>query len=150
MSSTDPFSWGAETLERAGGGRSRPRASRRRVSLLGARAQAVVVDGLVLVAPLFAIVYLLSRAFPHLGFAASIGGSSGSGLHVGVSAALVVSALSLSYFFVFEALRGQTIGKRLARIHVRAAGGGPAGLNAISARTVLRLIDGLAVYLVGA
>jgi len=153
----DSFSWGAETLER--GGRSRRRSSgqrrglssSRRTSLLSARASAVILDGLVLLVPVFAIAFLLSLVFPHHGFFFYSTGSSGSAdVRLGLPGALVVSALSLSYFFLFEALRGQTIGKRAKGLRVQAADGGAAGLNAISARTVLRLIDGLALYAVGA
>jgi RDD family len=47
-------------------------------------------------------------------------------------------------------VRGQTIGKRAMGLWVRAASGGRASLNSISARTVLRLIDVLPFfYLLG-
>jgi uncharacterized RDD family membrane protein YckC len=158
MSSNDSFSWGAESLSRSGpeGRRSRRRAkpvSATR-SLLALRAEAVIIDGFVLLVPVLLCVYLLSLAFPHHGFFYTHAGAvarSGSYASFGLSlpGALVVSSLSLSYFFVCEALRGQTIGKRRRGLRVRAASGGPAGLNAVSARTVLRLIDGIAIYLVG-
>jgi uncharacterized RDD family membrane protein YckC len=155
MGTNDSFSWGAESLDR-GGGRQRRVATRssRRLSLLGARAAAILIDGLVLIVPVFGIAYVLSLVFPHHGFfftsTGSGGSSAGAGFRLGLPGALVISALSLSYFFLFEALRGQTIGKRSMALRVQSAAGGPPGLNAISARTVLRLIDGLAVYLVGA
>jgi uncharacterized RDD family membrane protein YckC len=161
MSPNNSFTWGAESLARGGGSGRRGRSARssaRRMSLLGARAAAIVVDGLVLLVPLLAVAYALSIAFPHRGFfftTASNGSLAGTsqisaGFHIGASGALVISALSLGYFFLFEALRGQTIGKRAMGLRVQSAGGGAAGLNAISARTVLRLIDGLVLYLVGA
>jgi uncharacterized RDD family membrane protein YckC len=157
MGTNDSFSWGAETLER--GGRSRRRSSGRRrglssstrTSLLSARAAAVLLDGLVLLVPVFAVAFLLSLVFPHHGFFFHSTGPSGSAnVRLGLPGVLVISALSLSYFFLFEALRGQTIGKRRMGLRVQSAEGGPAGLNAISARTVLRLIDGLVFYAVGA
>lgn len=150
MSTSDSFSWGAETLDRAGRGHRRTLGASRRTSLLAARAMAVIVDGFVMIGPLVGIVYALSRLFPDRGFSLSTNASSTVGLRVGASAALVGSALALSYFFLCEALRGQTVGKRRMGLRVLAAKGGPAGLNAISARTVLRLIDGLVFYLVGA
>jgi len=120
MSSSDSFSWGSDSLTRSGPeGRRRRRCvkpSTATRSLLALRAEAVIIDGFVLLVPVLGC----------------------------------VSALSLSYFFVYETLRGQTIGKRRRGLRVRAAGGGPARPNAVSARTVLRLIDGLAIYLVGA
>lgn len=80
----------------------------------------------------------------------STGPSGSANLRLGLPGVLVISALTLSYFFLFEALRGQTIGKRRMGLRVQSAEGGPPGLNAISARTVLRLIDGLVFYAVGA
>lgn len=127
------------------------------MSLLGSRAVAILIDGLVLVVPVFASTYVLSLVFPHDGFffhssgrAGSPAGASGIGTQLGLPGALAVCTLSLSYFFVFEAVRGQTIGKRSMGLRVQSADGGAAGLTAISARTVLRLIDGLLLYLVGA
>jgi uncharacterized RDD family membrane protein YckC len=125
---------------------------------MGARMAAVIIDGLVLVVPAFGAAYLLSLAFPHHGFffsksgaAVSGTGSAGTSYRLALPGWLVISALSLSYFFIYEALRGQTIGKRAMRLRVRSASGGPAGLNAISARTVLRLLDALPfLYLLGA
>jgi uncharacterized RDD family membrane protein YckC len=152
MSANDSFSWGAETLDRTGG-RRRERKASRRWSLLGARMAAIVIDGLVLLVPVLAIDYLLSLLSPHDGFFFSrseSGTSTSFELRLGLPGALVVSALSLSYFFLYESLRGQTIGKRRMGLRVRSASGGPAGLNAISARTVLRLIDGFGFYLLGA
>jgi uncharacterized RDD family membrane protein YckC len=118
---------------------------------------ALIIDGLVLVVPVFAVAWMLSVAFPYHGFFFSKSGVSVSGTgattsdyKLGLPGFLVVSALSLSYFFLFEALRGQTIGKRAMGLRVRSASGGRAGLNAISARTVLRLVDALPFfYLVG-
>jgi uncharacterized RDD family membrane protein YckC len=158
MSTNDSFTWGAEALDRGrrrrarrSSGRRRGLDSSKRTSLLSARAAAVIIDGLVLVVPVFAIAFALSLIFPHRGFFFYSTGSSGSSnVRLGLPGALVVSALSLSYFFLYEALRGQTIGKRAKGLRVQATEGGPAGLNAISARTVLRLIDGLVFYGVGA
>jgi uncharacterized RDD family membrane protein YckC len=158
MSTNDSFSWGAESLTR----RERRRRARgdatRRSSLLGARAAAVIVDGFILVVPVFALAYLLSLAFPHRGFffvstsSSDYRGSTSAafGLQIGLSGSLVISALSLSYFFMFEATRGQTIGKRLQGLRVQSAHGSRAGLTAVAARTLLRAIDGLVFYLLGA
>ena len=125
------------------------------MSLIGARGVAVLIDGLVLAIPVFGLAWLFSLAFPHYGFFFSESAASGSGVHartqLGASGILLVSALSFSYFFVLEAVRGQTVGKRAMGLHTRSVSGGPAGLNAISARTILRLIDSLpAFYILGA
>ena len=56
-------------------------------------------------------------------------------------AGLLAIALWLTYFFVAEAVTGQTIGKRMTKLRVVMRDGRPAPANAIAARTVLRLID---------
>jgi uncharacterized RDD family membrane protein YckC len=157
MSTTESsFSWGADTLSRGEGRSRRARSATRSQSLLRLRASALIVDGLVLGVPAFAIDFLLSLAFPHHGFffarsgVATTGASTTSAYTMGLPGWLVISALTLSYFFLFEALRGQTIGKRAMGLRVRSASGGAAGLNAISGRTVLRLVDVLPfLYLLG-
>jgi uncharacterized RDD family membrane protein YckC len=119
---------------------------------------AVIIDGLVLIIPVFAVAWVLSLAFPHHGFFfsksaafAPTPGSTTTHYKLASPGLLVVSVLSLSYFYLCEALRGQTIGKRAMGLRVRSASGGPPGINAISARTVLRIIDALPFfYLVGA
>jgi uncharacterized RDD family membrane protein YckC len=158
MGTNDSFSWGAESLTRSER-RQRARGdSRSGSALLGGRAVAVIIDGLVLLVPVLAVAYLLSLAFPHRGFffvsasSTDYEGSSSAefGLRLGLSGALVISAISFSYFFLFEAARGQTIGKRLRGLRVESARGGRAGLTSVAARTLLRAIDGLFIYLLGA
>jgi uncharacterized RDD family membrane protein YckC len=100
---------------------------------------------------------VLSITFPHHGFffskhavSVSSSGARTTNHRLGLPGFLVISAMSLSYFFLYEALRGQTIGKRAMRVRVCSVSGGRAGLNAISARTVLRFIDALPFfYLLG-
>jgi uncharacterized RDD family membrane protein YckC len=64
----------------------------------------------------------------------------------------VLVAIGLAYFFVCEALWGQTIGKRIIGLRVLMLDGRPAGATAVATRTILRLLDdsplGLGVYLV--
>jgi uncharacterized RDD family membrane protein YckC len=153
MSADESFSWGADTLGRQS---VRPRRGATRVagrtSLLRARANAVIIDGLILLVPTLAAAWLLSLAFPHHGFFLARTASHGrASLSFGPPGWLVITALSLSYFFVLESVRGQTIGKRRMGLRVRTVAGGHPGPNAISARTVLRLIDVLpALYMLGA
>jgi uncharacterized RDD family membrane protein YckC len=56
---------------------------------------------------------------------------------------------ALYYYFAMESGNGQTLGKRAMKIRVVDMDGQPAGMRAIGLRTVLRVIDGLAAYLVG-
>ncbi|MBA3808495.1 MAG: RDD family protein [Solirubrobacterales bacterium] len=147
------FSWGADTFARSGARVPRSRDSGHS-SLMGARMAAVLIDGVVVLVPALAIAYLLSLAFPHHGLFISDSGAaprSSPGVHfvLPAPALLLITALSLGYFFVCEAVWEQTLGKRVMHLRVRSAAGAAAGLNAISARTVLRLIDGLGFYLVG-
>jgi uncharacterized RDD family membrane protein YckC len=146
------FSWGADTLsrDRRWGRRKRSRSTRSR-SLLNLRASAVIIDGLVLLVPGLLLDYLLSLVFPNHGFFIAPSQSANGSYYFGIEppGLLVLMALWLSYFFLYEAVRGQTIGKRAMGLRVHSASGGPAGLNAISGRTVLRLIDGAFLYLIG-
>jgi uncharacterized RDD family membrane protein YckC len=54
---------------------------------------------------------------------------------------LVFLALSLIYFFLCEATIGQTIGKKAMKLRVMTRDGRAPTVNAVSVRTVLRLID---------
>src|SRR4051794_7592785 len=62
-------------------------------------------------------------------------------LGVGRSLSVFLVSLSLTYFFICEALWGQTLGKRLVGLRVLMRDGRPATASAVSARTVLRLIE---------
>jgi uncharacterized RDD family membrane protein YckC len=56
---------------------------------------------------------------------------------------------TLYYYFALESGGGQTLGKKLMNIRVVAADGSPAGMGKVAIRTVLRVVDGFALYLVG-
>jgi uncharacterized RDD family membrane protein YckC len=58
-------------------------------------------------------------------------------------------AWALYYYFAFESGEGQTLGKKLLKIRVIRADGAPAGMREIAIRTILRVVDGLFLYLVG-
>ena len=65
-------------------------------------------------------------------------------------AALAFLATALLYYGVLEAISGQTLGMRLLGIRVvRAADGSRASAGQVVARTLLRIVDGIAFYLVG-
>ncbi|MBN1528926.1 MAG: RDD family protein [Thermoleophilaceae bacterium] len=65
------------------------------------------------------------------------------------SIAAVTIAWGLFYHYVAEAHWQQTLGKRLLGLRVQAQGGGVPDDRAIALRTVLRVVDGIAFYLVG-
>ncbi len=82
-----------------------------------------------------------------IGLAAGVSGLDYQGAGLGLSA--VIAAWALYYYFACESGAGQTVGKRLMGIRVVSLDGSPAGMREIAVRTVLRLIDGLFLYLVG-
>ena len=93
------------------------------------------------------VVALLIDGFLLLPVALVLRGNSG-GWDFDVT--LVIAAISLSYFFICETLFGQTLGKRVKGLRVLRSDGQPAPVNAVAARTVLRVIDALPnFYLVG-
>jgi uncharacterized RDD family membrane protein YckC len=62
---------------------------------------------------------------------------------------VILLAWALYYYFACESGGGQTIGKRVMRLRVVRADGTEAGMREIFVRTILRVIDGIAFYLVG-
>jgi uncharacterized RDD family membrane protein YckC len=111
-----------------------------RTDVLGRRIGAGIID-LLIVFVLFLVV--------GIAFGESETTDEGASVQLrGVSFVLFV-VLTLLYYGGLEAMTGQTIGKRVFGVRVvRAADGGPAGPGQIAIRTVLRLIDGILLYLV--
>jgi uncharacterized RDD family membrane protein YckC len=62
---------------------------------------------------------------------------------------IVILIVWILYFAYFESKSGQTIGKKLVNIKVTKEGGGKPTLEEALLRTILRIIDGIAVYLLG-
>lgn len=56
----------------------------------------------------------------------------------------------IAYYTYLEGTRGQTIGKMITRIKVVREDGGRIDMNQAFIRNILRIIDGLLIYLVGA
>jgi uncharacterized RDD family membrane protein YckC len=78
-------------------------------------------------------------------------GDSLSGDSSNVQGALgaVITGWALYYYFALESGDGQTVGKKLMKLRVVRADGRPAGMREIAVRTILRVVDGLGVYIVG-
>jgi uncharacterized RDD family membrane protein YckC len=68
---------------------------------------------------------------------------------VGGQLGVIVLGWALYYYFACESSGGQTIGKKAVRLRVVRTDGRPAGMGEIAVRTILRVIDGIAFYLVG-
>jgi hypothetical protein len=60
---------------------------------------------------------------------------------VTVAVVLLVAAIDLSYHFVMEMVRGQSIGKKMMHLRVVQDDGTAAGTNKIATRTIFRLLD---------
>jgi uncharacterized RDD family membrane protein YckC len=111
-----------------------------RAEVIGRRIGAGLIDLLVVLVIGVALALLI-------GDTNTDGGSASFSL-VGADA-LVWITVALLYYGASEALTGQTIGKRLLNLRVAGTDGSRPGGGQIALRTVLRLIDGLAFYLVG-
>ncbi len=111
---------------------------------LGDRFLAVVLDSC-----------LMAAAFAVIGMwaASRWGGFTATGFQLEGRAAWVAGgatlALGLLYYWITEGLFGATLGKAIIGLVVRKADGRPCGLGASLIRNLLRLVDGLGVYLVG-
>lgn len=97
---------------------------------VGRRFVALLIDG-VLLGVVNSIIFLLLRSVPAL-------------------ADTVISIISLVYVFTMEAMRGATIGKMLLGLRVVKVDGSPIGWSESIIRNLLRIIDGIGAYLVGA
>jgi uncharacterized RDD family membrane protein YckC len=62
---------------------------------------------------------------------------------------MVSLAWALYYYFALEMMAGQTLGKKAMNLKVVRSDGGQPDPRTIAVRTVLRLIDGIGLYLVG-
>jgi uncharacterized RDD family membrane protein YckC len=74
---------------------------------------------------------------------------AGGGAEFPPAFSVILLAWALYYYFACESGGGQTIGKRVMRLRVVRADGSEAGMREIFVRTILRVIDGIALYLVG-
>jgi uncharacterized RDD family membrane protein YckC len=68
----------------------------------------------------------------------------------GWSFGIVSFIIFLAYFTYLEGTRGQTIGKMATKIKVVREDGGKIDMNQAFTRTILRIVDGLVAYLIGA
>ncbi len=85
-------------------------------------------------------------------------GAIGSGIGFGMMTqrmvpwwiSLLYFVIYIGYFTILEGSKGQTIGKMVTKIKVVREDGGPIDMNQALTRNILRIIDGLFVYLIGA
>jgi uncharacterized RDD family membrane protein YckC len=104
------------------------------------RVLAALID-LVIVGAGAALILFAADALP------SGGGSARE--EVGTGLYLITLAWALYYYFACESGGGQTLGKRAMKLRVVRVDGSEAGMREIAVRTVLRVVDGICLYLVG-
>lgn len=100
---------------------------------VGPRAVAIIIDAVAL-----GIVSFIVQALA--------GGSDGAGTLAGC----VFAIMSLAYYPVMEKVYGASLGKMVMGLKVVTETGQPLDWSAAIIRTLLRIIDGLFVYLIGA
>ena len=104
---------------------------------VGLRAVAAIVDGVIL----FAFGY---------GLALITGGTTTGGFELSGGPFFLWLVVAIAYYVVQEARSGDTLGKKLVGLHVVKLDGSPITMRESVVRNVLRLVDGLFFYLVGA
>jgi uncharacterized RDD family membrane protein YckC len=111
---------------------------------LGARLLAHLIDGAFVLIPAF---FLLGSVY-----SAYFGGLSESGFNLtGLPALEVMAAVAVVFFLyltLFEGVLGATAGKFILGLRVKSVEGASCGFRRALVRNLLRLIDGIAVYLV--
>jgi uncharacterized RDD family membrane protein YckC len=104
------------------------------------RVLAALID-LVVVGAGAALILLAADALPN--------GSGSARDEIGSGLYLITLAWALYYYFACESGGGQTLGKRVMKLRVVRADGGEAGMGEIAVRTILRVVDGIGLYVVG-
>ena len=127
-------------------GESRPKLDEEQSYVgVGRRAVAVILDSIVLAIPFFVFGNLI---------ASITGETTAGGFQLEGGSALLLFGLmgviGFGYYVLLEAYYGQTLGKRLVGVRVVTADGTTIDLSDSVVRNVLRLVDGIFVYLVGA
>jgi uncharacterized RDD family membrane protein YckC len=107
---------------------------------------AVLLDAFIVLLPLSIAIGLLSGG----GYSESGNGYARAGVNVTGNAVWLLLAFALGYYIFCEAATGMTLGKRMVGIRVVGEEGEELTLGAATVRNLLRPIDGLFFYLVGA
>jgi uncharacterized RDD family membrane protein YckC len=107
---------------------------------------ALLLDAVIVFFPLSIVVGLVFGG----GYLERGNGYANAGVNVTGTAFWAFSALGLTYYIVCEALTGMTVGKRIVGIRVVAEDGEHLSLGAAVIRNLLRPVDSLFFFLVGA
>ena len=128
------------------GDRARERKSSLENAGIPLRFVAVLLDAVIVFFPAGIVVGLLSGG----GYTETGNGYANAGINVGGNAFWLLLALGLSYYVFCEAATGATLGKRMVGIQVVGEDGEHLTFGASVVRNLLRLVDCLFFYLVGA
>jgi len=131
---------------RSGRRRARERTSSMDNAGVPLRFAAVLLDAVIVFFPAAIIFGLL----PGGGYTKTGNGYANTGIDVSGKAAWLFLLLGLGYYVLCEAATGATLGKRIVGIHVIGEDGKHVTFAAAVVRNVLRLVDCLFFYLVGA
>jgi uncharacterized RDD family membrane protein YckC len=107
---------------------------------------AVLLDAIIVLFPLGIVVALLTGG----GYKESGPGYVNAGLVLSEDALVALIVLAVAYYIMCEAITGATLGKHMVGIRVVDENGEHVSLGAAVVRNVLRVIDALFFYLVGA
>lgn len=108
---------------------------------VGLRALAIIIDSLIFVLASCCVLLIVAL------------GSGGEFETTGGPAWIIngfFTLIYLAYFIVLESRSGATLGKRVLKLKVVKVDGSPIDMREAVIRNLLRFIDGLLVYLVGA
>ena len=106
---------------------------------------ALLIDGV-----LFFFIALFMGIATGGGYSTRSAGTHEFGVQAGTRATLATLILFFAYYVISEAVFGQTLGKRVVGLRVVDEKGQQIGLGAAVIRNLLRIVDGLFFYLVGA
>jgi uncharacterized RDD family membrane protein YckC len=107
---------------------------------------AVLLDAVIVFFPLGILIALLTGG----GYAESGNGYANAGVDIGGNVFWALMALGVAYYTLCEAATGATLGKRMVGIRVVDEDGARVTFGAAVVRNLLRLVDCLFFYLVGA
>lgn len=104
---------------------------------VGPRAVAIIIDTIILMI----VGYVIALFF---------GGVTAGGFQLNGGPAFLFFIIALAYYVVMEAQQGATVGKLVLGLRVVKEDGGAMDWQASIVRNLLRIVDGLFFYLVGA
>lgn len=113
---------------------------------LGSRAVGAIVDSIIVVVLALPVYFLVLATY---GTEVEPGGfqATGAPALAAIGASMVIW---LGYYIALEGTWGTTVGKRVVGLRVVREDGVPMDLGTSAVRNLLRLIDGIALYIVGA